>query len=438
MTGRRSRATGSGARGRRRSEDLELFPQDATDAYDRRSASLPRGATAPVAAEPGATAESAVAVSTLTHIAREVLEGAFVPLWVRGEVSDFKAHRNGHWYFCLRDDASQIRCVVWASQQRRIPAPPDDGMQVTALGQLTVYAARGDMQLQVSRLEAAGDGLWRKALEQAMARLERDGLLAPERKRPLPRFPRRVAVVTSPDGAALRDIIAVVRRRCPIVELVVVPAKVQGEGAEEELVAAIDRVSRWADVDAVIVGRGGGAREDLWAFNDERVARALSACAVPTISAVGHEVDVTLCDLVADLRAPTPSAAAEAAVPVLADVRAQLAGLAAAMRGGVERRVLDARQMLEHSARDLRLVVTRSVERRRARLENAAGRMHALSPLATLGRGYAVARDTEGRTLASVSQFTPGVEFSLTLHDGTTNAVVPQLPPAPGPKPPAP
>ncbi|HEU4643812.1 MAG TPA: exodeoxyribonuclease VII large subunit [Gemmatimonadaceae bacterium] len=438
MTGRRARATGGGARGRRASEDLDLFPVDVPEAYDRRGASPSRAVPAPVAAEPGATAESAVAVSTLTHIAREVLEGAFVPLWVRGEVSDFKAHRNGHWYFCLRDELSQIRCVVWASQQRRIPAPPDDGMQVSAFGQLTVYAARGDMQLQLSRLEAVGDGLWRKALEQAMARLERDGLLAPERKRPLPRFPRRVAVVTSPDGAALRDIIAVVRRRCPIVELVVVPAKVQGDGAEEELVAAIDRVSRWGDADAVIVGRGGGGREDLWAFNDERVARALAACAVPTISAVGHEVDVTLCDLVADLRAPTPSAAAEAAVPVLADVRAQLDGLAAVMRGAVQRRVVDARQWLEHSVRDLRLVASRGVERRRARLENAAGRMHALSPLSTLGRGYAVARDAEGRTLASVSKFTPGLEFALTLHDGTTSAVVPRSPQIPDPRPPAP
>jgi exodeoxyribonuclease VII large subunit len=343
---------------------------------------------------------------------------------VRGEVSDFKAHRNGHWYFCLRDESAQIRCVVWSRDRRRIPAPPDDGMEVFALGQLSVYPARGDMQFMVTAMEAAGDGLWRKALELAMQRLHADGLLAPERKRQLCAFPRRIAVVTSPDGAALHDIIAVVRRRCPSVEIVVAAAKVQGDGAPEELVAAIERVSRWGEADTVIVGRGGGAREDLWAFNDERVARALAACAIPTISAVGHEVDVTLCDLVADVRAPTPSAAAEAAVPVLADVRAYVSGLADAMRAGLERRVREARDRLTHSARDLRLVASRTVERRRARLDGAAGRLHALSPLATLARGYAVARDGSGRTLSSAAQFTPGLPFSLTLRDGSIEAAV--------------
>jgi exodeoxyribonuclease VII large subunit len=205
---------------------------------------------------------------------------------------------------------------------------------------------------------------------------------------------------------------------------VVVPAKVQGDGAPEELVAAMDLVNRWGDVDTVIVGRGGGAREDLWAFNDERVARAVAGCVVPTISAVGHEVDVTLCDLVADVRAPTPSAAAEAAVPVLADVRAYVAGLADAMRAGLERRVRDARDRLTHSTRDLRLVASRTVERRRARLEGAGGRLHALSPLATLARGYTVARDAAGRTLSSTAQFPPGLPFSLVLRDGSIRATV--------------
>src|SRR5438045_4290195 len=162
---------------------------------------------------PGAAPQSAVSVSTVTQTARDILEGAFMPLWVRGEVIDFKAHRNGHWYFCLRDGSTQLRCVVWSRDRRSIPAPPDDGMQVTVLGQLTVYAARGDMQFAVRRIEAEGDGLWRKALERTKAKLEADGLLAPERKRPLPRYPRVVAIVTSPDGAALHDVAAVVRRR---------------------------------------------------------------------------------------------------------------------------------------------------------------------------------------------------------------------------------
>ena len=264
---------------------------------------------------PGASPGSAVSVSTLTQTAKDVVEGAFIPLWVRGEISDFKAHRNGHWYFSLRDFSSQLRCVVWSRDQLGIPAAPDDGMQVAALGQLGVYAARGEMQFTVKRLEADGDGLWRKALEQTRVRLEADGLLASARKRALPRYPRRIAFVTSASGAALRDVIAVLRRRAPGVELVVAHASVQGESAPLELCAALGRVCHWGGADVVIIGRGGGSRDDLWAFNDERVARAVAACPVPTISAVGHEVDVTLCDLVADFRAATPSAAAEAAAP---------------------------------------------------------------------------------------------------------------------------
>jgi exodeoxyribonuclease VII large subunit len=429
MTVPRGRSS-RGGNERRAASDLDLFASagaDGTysaggeDAYASPDA-MGVGATRLLRDDPGASAAAAVSVGTLTRIAKDVLEGAFLPLWVRGEVSDFKAHRNGHWYFCLRDADAQIRCVVWSRETRRIPAPPDDGMEVCARGQLTVYPARGDMQFVVTAMEAVGDGLWRKALELAIARLDRDGLLAPERKRSLPPLPRRIAVVTSPDGAALHDIISVVHRRCPIVEIVVVATKVQGDGATDELIAAIERVSRWGEADTVIVGRGGGGREDLWAFNDERVARAVAACPVPTISAVGHEVDVTLCDLVADVRAATPSAAAEAAVPVLSDVRAYLAGLAAAMRTELERRVSDARDRLEHSARELRLVATRSAERRRARLEGAAGRLHALSPLATLARGYAVARDSSGTTLSHLAQFTPGLPFSLTVRDGTISA----------------
>ena len=367
-------------------------------------------------------AEIAIGVSDLTELAREIVEGAFVPLWVRGEVCDFKAHRSGHWYFCLRDDTSQVRCVVWRTDQRRIPAPPDDGMQVLAFGQLTVYPARGEMQLAVTKLATEGDGLWRKAMELTLARLRNEGLLDLERKRPLARFPRRVAVVTSPDGAALRDIIAVVRRRCPSVELVLVPAKVQGDGAVEELVDAIERVSRWCDCDTLIVGRGGGARDDLWAFNDERVARALAACAVPTISAVGHEVDVTLCDLVADVRAPTPSAAAEAAVPVLSEMREALQGYAYALRNAMQRRLLDARSHLADAARDALRSAHLHTERRRAELQTLSARLNALSPLATLGRGYAVALDATGYTLSRVSDFALHEAFTLLVRDGTVHA----------------
>lgn len=384
-------------------------------------AGAPAGRVAPEAA-PGESAETAVAVATLTETAKAVIEGAFSPLWVRGEVSDFKAHRNGHWYFTLRDGSAQIRCVVWARDRRGIPAAPDDGMQVSALGQLSVYAARGEMQFMVRRMEAAGDGLWRKAFEETRARLEADGLLAPERKRPIPRYPRRIAVITSPSGAALHDITAVVRRRAPGVEVVVVPAAVQGETAPGELVAALDRVARWRDADLVIIGRGGGAREDLWAFNDEHVARALAACPLPTISAVGHEVDVTICDLVADLRAPTPSAAAEIAVRAVSELRTEVRALGVRLRRSVASRIELASLRVHRAGGALDALARRGVERRRARLQSLAGRLEALSPLATLQRGYAVARDARGHVLASARQFVVGGEFRLTLRDGEVAA----------------
>ena len=371
---------------------------------------------------PGASPESAMSVEQLTQQARDVIEGAFTRIWIRGEISDFKSHRNGHWYFCLRGAAAQIKCVMWSREQRGVPATPEDGMQVVVLGQLTVYPAQGSLQCAIFAIDAVGDGLWRKALVEATARLRADGLLEPSRKRALPRLPRRVAVITSPDGAALRDIIAVMRRRCPTVEIVLIPAKVQGDGAPADLARAIECVARWGQVDTVIIGRGGGAREDLWAFNSEAVARALAACAIPTISAVGHEVDVTLCDLVADHRAATPSAAAEAAVPVLAEARAEAAAMLLALREALVRQVQRRRDRVERAAHDLHVGVTRGAERRGARMTAIAGKLHALSPLATLARGYSVARDETGATLASATDFAPGVDFDLLLRDGTVRA----------------
>jgi exodeoxyribonuclease VII large subunit len=371
---------------------------------------------------PGASPASAIAVSTVTQIVKDVVEGAFIPLWVRGEVSDFKAHRNGHWYFCLRDLSSQLRCVVWARDQHGVPAAPDDGMQVTALGQLGVYAARGEMQFTVKRMEAEGEGLWRKALDETRGRLERAGLLAPGRKRPLPRFPRRIAVVTSASGAALRDVVAVVRRRAPAVEVVVVHAAVQGESAPLELCHALDRVGRWGGADLVIIGRGGGSREDLWAFNDERVARAVAACPVPTISAVGHEVDITLCDLVADLRAPTPSAAAEAAVASRTEVALELAAERTRLLDAIETCLYVPQRRAASAAHELSAAVRRRVADRQMALAQLAGRLHALSPLATLERGYAVARGADEATLASVADFSAGTPFTLRLRDGEVDA----------------
>jgi exodeoxyribonuclease VII large subunit len=371
---------------------------------------------------PGASAGSAIAVSTLTQTAKDVVEGAFIPLWVRGEISDFKRHRNGHWYFSLRDLSSQLRCVVWSRDQLGIPAAPDDGMQVAALGQLGVYAARGEMQFNVRRIEADGDGLWRKALERSRVRLEVDGLLSPERKRPLPRYPRRIAFVTSASGAALRDVVAVLRRRAPGVELVIAHASVQGETAPLELCAALDRVCRWGGAELVIIGRGGGSRDDLWAFNDERVARAVASCPVPIISAVGHEIDVTLCDLVADLRAPTPSAAAEAASASLAEIALTLGAHRHRLVAAIEGCLVEPRDRAATAARSLAEAAGRNVSERQAALAALAGRLDALSPLATLERGYAVARGIDGAMLTSVADFTAGADFTLRLRDGEIDA----------------
>jgi len=373
---------------------------------------------------PGESARSAVAVSTLTQTAKDVIEGAFIPLWVRGEISDFKSHRNGHWYFCLRDSTAQIRCVVWKRDQRGIPAAPDDGMQVAAFGRLTVYAQRGEMQYSVTKLEAEGDGLRRKALEITRARLEADGLLALERKRALPRFPRVIAVVTSPDGAALHDIVAVTRRRGANVRLVVVPAAVQGDSAPEELCYALDQVNRWGGADLVIVGRGGGSREDLWAFNDERVARAVAACQSPTISAVGHEVDISICDLVADHRAPTPSAAAEAATPSRAELDGELRKCSLRVSGATRAFMRDSGDRLRHLARGVASAGSAHVARHRSGLQSVAQRLNTLSPVSTLARGYAVARDASGATLGSVSQFSAGMPFELIVRDGVVPAAV--------------
>jgi exodeoxyribonuclease VII large subunit len=376
---------------------------------------------------PGASAGSAISVSALTETVKAVVEGAFIPLWVRGEISDLKIHRNGHWYFCLRDLSSQLRCVVWASDQIAIPAVPDEGMQVAVLGQLGLYAARGEMRFTVRRIEAEGDGLWRKALETSRRRLEAEGLLAPGRKRALPRHPRRIAIVTSVNGAALRDIVAVVRRRAPGVQLVVSHASVQGAGAPLELCAALDRVARWGDADLVIIGRGGGSREDLWAFNDERVARAVAACPVPTISAVGHEIDITLCDLVADLRAPTPSAAAEAAVPSREEIALALGAEYRRLAAAIAAQLDEPRQRLEWGARALSGAAAAHVATRKATLGALAGRLHALSPLATLDRGYAVARNAKGRTLASVRDFDTGWSFVLRVRDGEVTSTATEI-----------
>jgi exodeoxyribonuclease VII large subunit len=370
--------------------------------------------------------ESAISIATLTLATRDILEGAVEALWVRGEVVGLKEHRKGHWYFTLKDESAQIRCVMWATDARRALAAPDEGMTVIALGKLTVFAGRGELQLRILRIDSSGDGLWRKAFEKIHRKLEAEGLFAVERKRALPMLPTTVAVVTSTDGAALHDIVSVIRRRCPITTVVVAHATVQGEGAAGSIVAALHRVARWGKADVVILGRGGGSREDLWAFNDERVVRAAAGMPVPVISAVGHEVDVTLCDLAADQRAATPSAAAESAVPRLADLVRHVQLLGTDLREAALAQVESARERLMNAGAAVTRAASQPVERRRLLLEGMAGKLHALSPLATLARGYAVLTDGEGSPVTTVERLEPGDVLVARLKDGRIRASIEQ------------
>jgi exodeoxyribonuclease VII large subunit len=367
----------------------------------------------------------AYSVAALNRLVRELLDTSLPPLWVAGEVANWKRSPRGHCYFSLRDADAQVRCVLFSADARRLPADPEEGMRVRVLATVTLYEARGEYQLIVREVEAVGaGGLWRLAFDRLRARLEVEGLLDPARKRRLPASPRRVGVVTSPVGAAIHDIIRVIEARAPWTTVVLSPARVQGDGAEHEIAGALARLVEYGDVDVVIVGRGGGSVEDLWAFNREEVARAIVASPVPVISAVGHEVDITIADLVADYRAATPSAAAERAVLDGTELRRHLRSLEARLRAApgrrldrLERRVMDGRSRLGGRINAL-------VERKAGRLAHVADTLGALSPLAALKRGFALAQDAEGRVLRRTSDFDVGSRFRLRLADGGVDCTV--------------
>ena len=392
-------------------------------------------------AEPaGPPAPRVWTVSQVNRAARRLLEETLPQLWVKGEVANFNRHRSGHCYFTLKDRSAQIRCVMFRREAATLPTDPEEGMTLRVFGGLTLYEARGSYQFVVTSLEAeSADGMWKLAFERLRRRLDAEGLTDPVRKRRLPDFPRAVGVVTSPTSAALRDIVAVTARRAPWVRLLLRGTGVQGPGAGEQIAAAIDTVAA-RGVDVVIVARGGGSIEDLWGFNEEPVARAVAACPVPVVSGVGHETDVTICDLVADLRAATPSAAAEAVAP---DGRAlgrrlaalgqrlgrALSGRARARRwrldrardrlfGGARRMVDARRQRLQGGRLGMSQAMQGRIQRRGARLKEAAAAMEALSPLSTLARGYAVPLDANGRLLRGVGDFVPAGKFSLRVVDG--------------------
>jgi len=286
-------------------------------------------------------------VSELSAQLRAVLEDRFPAVWVEGEISNFKVYTSGHAYFTLKDETAQLRCVLFRNRTRRIRFEPADGLHVLAFGSVEVYAQRGEYQLVVELLEPRGLGALQLAFEQLKERLQREGLFEAGRKRPLPRFPKKIGIVTSPSGAALRDILRVIGRRFGEIHIVIAPAKVQGEGAAQEVAQAVRELNGLGGVDVIIVGRGGGSLEDLWAFNDEMLARTIAASKIPVISAVGHEVDFTIADFVADLRAPTPSAAAELVVREKQAVADSVSDLGRRLAAAMERRLSRERERLE-------------------------------------------------------------------------------------------
>jgi len=415
--------------------NLELF--DSSPEGEGGTTPLPEASAAP---EP-----TVWTVSQINKAVRALLEDTLPPVWISGEVANWKRAASGHCYFTLKDESSQLRCVMWRGEASKLPMDPEEGMRIRAFGQLTLYEARGDYQLSARKVEGEeGEGLWKLAFERLRKKLEAEGLFLPERKRALPRFPQRVGVVTSLTGAALQDILTVLRRRAPWLQVVVRGSRVQGEGAAQEIADGLEVLGGSGLVEVVIVGRGGGSVEDLWAFNEEPVARAIADCPVPVISAVGHEVDVTISDLVADLRAPTPSAAAETVAPDMEEILRYVKGVGVRLSGGLRRSVEGPRRALKDSGSRLRrsgkeLVTPRRkellelqesmaremgvfLERRRSALGRLGEKMDALSPLSTLKRGYAVPLDSGGRVLRTTEDFTVGDTFQLRILDGRIRA----------------
>ena len=379
---------------------------------DLFSGSLPSGSPV-LPASP-----TALSVTQLVSALRRAVEGGTGTVWIKGEIASFKAYGSGQWYFSLRDAESSVRCVMWKSNTMKVGSKPTDGTEVYALVTPTVWADKGELKAVVQvMLPTAGIGMQQLNREKIRAALEKDGLLDPTRKRALPPYPTSIAIVTSADGAALRDIITVARARWNSVRLLVVGATVQGDGAARDLCRALALVNR-LPVDICIVGRGGGSKDDLHAFDDEKVCRAVAALRMPVISAVGHETDASLTDLVADLRAATPSAAAERAVPDRADCLRHVASLSSRLAHGLRRRTALVAQRLARSGDRIQVAMTRRIQQPAALLDRYAGQLEALSPLKVLGRGYSVARLADGRVARRRAELPSGTEFTLRVSDG--------------------
>ena len=362
-------------------------------------------------------------------------------LCIRGELSNYKVYPSGHHYFSLKDGEGAIRCVMFRREASTLRFRPENGMKVIAAGRITVFPRDGQYQLYCASLTPDGVGDLHAAFERLKEKLWREGLFDPAHKKPIPRYPARIALVTSPAGAAVRDMLRILGARWPLARVLVVPVRVQGDGAAGEIAAAIAWLDENRAAELIITGRGGGSMEDLWAFNEEVVARAIYACRIPVISAVGHEPDVTISDFVADLRAATPSNAAELAVPDQNELRAALGQTGARLAQGMGRRLERARKALERAegCRGLRdpmsavndrlLLLDLQRQKLAAGLSAAAGRererfarlaagLDAMSPLKVLGRGYAIARRADGGLVRSVNDVAPGDALSLRVSDG--------------------
>ncbi|MEO2020124.1 MAG: exodeoxyribonuclease VII large subunit [Fuerstiella sp.] len=388
-----------------------------------------------------------ISVTELVTAFKEIIETALPPVCVEAEVSNCKRSAAGHYYLTLKDDNSEIGAVIWKATAARLKFQPKDGLRVLATGALQVYVARGTCQFIINRLQPQGVGELELAFRQLKQQLEAEGLFAAERKRALPRIPRRIALVTSPTSAAVRDMIQVITRRWPGANLIVLPVPVQGDGAATRIARAIRAVGSIPGVDVVITGRGGGSLEDLWAFNEEVVARAIADCPVPVVSAVGHEVDVSIADLVADRRALTPSEAGELVVPSAADLRTGLRQSAARvhqiMTGQLERlaQQLDAiesrnvfrrpmtmiderRQRCDDIAGRADRAVRLQIERIQQRLAATTASLDALSPLSVLARGYSLTTTADGTLVNSVSKAEDGIQIQVRVSDGVIMATV--------------
>lgn len=412
-------------------------------------------ANAQSSSEPAAApARRALTVTELTQALKGVVEPAFGEVWVKGEISNYRPAASGHVYFSLKDAGAMISAAAfgWERRQTRARFELKDGLEVICHGKVSIYPPRGTYQVVVDSIEPVGAGALQLAFEQLKEKLQKEGLFAPARKIPLPRFPKTVAVVTSPSGAALRDILTVLKRRAPQIQVWVVPAVVQGDQAPAQIIRALDMAERAAGVDVILLARGGGSLEDLWCFNDEALARKIAELKRPVISAVGHEIDFTIADFVADLRAPTPSAGAEVLsqgwvelsgvvgeismrlVRVMKRdlaVRAQALAHLAARLVNPRDRLREHMQRLDEVLERLRLAVGRLLDRRRGVLAELSGRLHALSPLQVMERGFTLVADPEnsGRIVKSVHDLRTGQKLDLRFHDGARAVeVLPESP----------